>query len=201
MGLDGDVEGGGGFVGDDELGLEDEAHGDHDALLHAAGELVGVGADGDLGILDADLAEPFESFGAGGVAGEFGVVDEEGLDDLVADADEGGEGGHGVLEDDADAFAAEFAHLLDGELEEVSALEEDLAGEGRRRGMHMELTDLPQPDSPTMQRISPRWTSKETSWTVVTALRVSSFSKAMVRCLTWRRGCSESDMAGLTGVC
>ena len=36
-------------------------------------------------------------------------------------------------------------------------------GEGRRRGMHMELTDLPQPDSPTMQRISPRRTSKETS--------------------------------------
>ena len=34
--LDGDVEGGGGFVGDEEFRAGDEGHGDHDALAHAA---------------------------------------------------------------------------------------------------------------------------------------------------------------------
>ena len=42
LGLDGDIEGGRGLVGDEELGLGGQGHGDHDALLHAAAELVGV---------------------------------------------------------------------------------------------------------------------------------------------------------------
>src|SRR6185437_16679506 len=35
--LDGDVEGGGRFVGDEQFWFAGEGHGDHDALLHAAG--------------------------------------------------------------------------------------------------------------------------------------------------------------------
>ena len=38
--LDGDVERGGGLVGDQQVGLVGERHGDHDALALAAGELV-----------------------------------------------------------------------------------------------------------------------------------------------------------------
>ena len=38
--LDGDVERRGRLVGDQELGIAGERHGDHDALAHAAGELV-----------------------------------------------------------------------------------------------------------------------------------------------------------------
>lgn len=40
--MDGDVEGGDGFVGEDEFGLRGEGAGDGDALALAAGELVGV---------------------------------------------------------------------------------------------------------------------------------------------------------------
>ncbi|GAA4982808.1 hypothetical protein GCM10025734_04320 [Kitasatospora paranensis] len=40
--LHGDVQGGGGFVGDEDVGLAHQRHGDHGALAHAAGELVGV---------------------------------------------------------------------------------------------------------------------------------------------------------------
>jgi hypothetical protein len=39
--LGGHVEGGGGLVGDEQVGLAGDPDGDHDALSHAAGELVG----------------------------------------------------------------------------------------------------------------------------------------------------------------
>ena len=43
--LDGDVEGGGRLVGDQEIGLVGERHRDHHALTLAAGKLVRVGAE------------------------------------------------------------------------------------------------------------------------------------------------------------
>ena len=42
LGADGDVQGGHGFVGDDEFGAQGQGAGDADALALAAGELVGV---------------------------------------------------------------------------------------------------------------------------------------------------------------
>src|SRR5580704_15496573 len=42
LGLDGDVEGRRGLVGDEQAGLVDDCHGDQDALTLASGELVGV---------------------------------------------------------------------------------------------------------------------------------------------------------------
>src|SRR5450759_550778 len=52
--LDGDVEGGGGLVGEQQLGVAREGDGDHHALAHAAGELVRVVLDaaGCLGNAD-----------------------------------------------------------------------------------------------------------------------------------------------------
>ena len=42
LGLDRDVEGGGRLVGDEQLRVAGERHGDHHPLPHAAGELVRV---------------------------------------------------------------------------------------------------------------------------------------------------------------
>ena len=61
--LDGDVEGGGGLVGDEELRTIDDGHGDHDALAHASGELVGIGAGAAVGFGDGNVAH--------GLDGEF----------------------------------------------------------------------------------------------------------------------------------
>ena len=57
LGLRGDVEGGGRLVGDQQLGLGDKRAGDHHALEHAAGELIGIRAQAPVGIGDADRVE------------------------------------------------------------------------------------------------------------------------------------------------
>ena len=54
--LDGDVQRGGRLVGDQQLRLAGERHGDHHALAHAAGELVRVVAHAAVGI--GDLHQP-----------------------------------------------------------------------------------------------------------------------------------------------
>ncbi len=55
--LHGDVEGGGRFVGDQQLGPQGQGHRQHHPLAHAAGELVGVVVDSSGRIGDADLVE------------------------------------------------------------------------------------------------------------------------------------------------
>jgi len=52
--LDGDVERGGRFVGDQKLRLAEQRHGDHHALLHAAGQLVRIIAEARRRVGDAD---------------------------------------------------------------------------------------------------------------------------------------------------
>ena len=54
LGLHGDVEGGGGLVGEEQLRAAGQGDGDRDPLAHAAGELVGVLVEPALGLGDAD---------------------------------------------------------------------------------------------------------------------------------------------------
>ena len=139
--LDGDVEGGGGLVGDDESGVEDEGLGDHDALSHAAGELEGEGVEAGFGGGDADVAEPLEGALACVCAGGVWLMESDGLGELVSDAVEGGERGHGLLEDDADVASASLSELAVRELEEVGAVEEDLSGDDASWGLWDESRD------------------------------------------------------------
>ena len=55
-----DVERGGRLVGDDQLRLGAERERQHDALAHAAGELVRVAVDAPLRRRDADLGEQLD---------------------------------------------------------------------------------------------------------------------------------------------
>jgi hypothetical protein len=83
--LDGDVERGGGLVGDQQPGLAGQRHRDHDALAHAAGELVRVPGDpfGRAGQAHQvqHLDRPRQRLGPGDVA-----VQPHRLGDLPADA-------------------------------------------------------------------------------------------------------------------
>jgi hypothetical protein len=80
--LDGDVERGRRLVGDQELGVAGQGHGDHHPLAHAARELVRVVAEPALGIGDAHELEHLDRALLGlGPAGA--LVDAHGLGDLV----------------------------------------------------------------------------------------------------------------------
>ena len=137
--LHGDVECGRGFVGDEELGLGDEGHRDHDALTHASGKLVRVEVDAFVGVVDADGFEGGEGALAGCGLGEI-FVDEQRLHELVADPHVGIQGGHGILENHRDAFSADGTGLGGCAVEQIDAIENggaalDAAG-GRRDEAH-----------------------------------------------------------------
>ena len=90
-GLDGDVQGRGRLVQEDQVRAGGERHGDGDALFHAAGELVRVGVHEGGRARKAGFGEEGRGLGAGGGAGEPGV-NKEGLGDLQADGEGGVEG-------------------------------------------------------------------------------------------------------------
>ena len=107
--LHGNVEGRGRLVGDQEVGLGDEHHRDHDPLAHAARDLVGVE------IVDAErVADPHRrQHGERALARltrpsrEVGAV---GLGDLLADRHHGIQRELRVLHHHRDAPAADPAH-------------------------------------------------------------------------------------------
>ena len=129
LGLDGDIEGGGGFVGDDEAGVATEGHSDHHALAHTAAELVGVLPDAAFRVGDADLGEEVDGVFAGFVAG-FAHMELDGFGELAVEGEDGVEGGHGFLEDHGHFGAPDAAHIVHIDFEDVLAVEEDFAGDG-----------------------------------------------------------------------
>ena len=96
-GLDGDVQRGGGLVGDQELGVVGESHGDHDALALAAAQLVREGLQAGDGIREADAGEEGGDGGLGGA----GAVKGKRLAHLAADAVQRVQARHRLLKDHA----------------------------------------------------------------------------------------------------
>ena len=108
--LHGDVERGRRFVRDQQAGVAHHGHGQHHALAHAAGELVGVAVDHLFGIRHVDAAQRRDRHLPRGVLGDRLVV-EDGLHDLKADRVRGVERGHRLLEHHGHVAAADGAHL------------------------------------------------------------------------------------------
>ena len=101
--LDGDVQGGDGLVGDDQLGLEGQRAGDADALALAAGELVRV-AVVVLGVKADDLQQLLDPLLH--ATGRADPVDLHRHGDDPADGVPGVQRGVRVLEDDLHVLAA-----------------------------------------------------------------------------------------------
>ena len=125
--LDGDVEGGGGLVGDQDVRLARQRHGDHHPLAHAAGQLVRVFAQTLFGGGYAHLLEQPQSPAVHGVVGEIRLVQGVGLRQLATDPMHGVQRRHGFLEDHRDAVAADVAHALRGQAWQAGPLETDVA--------------------------------------------------------------------------
>ena len=134
--LDGDVERGGRLVGDQQVGLVGERHGDHDALALAAGELMRDRRCSRRSGLSRPTLRSSSSTRRARRGVVEAVVQLHDLADLLLDGVQRVERGHRLLEDDRDLLAADLAHVMARRLEQVLAAEADLAGgmRGRRIG-------------------------------------------------------------------
>ena len=131
--LHGHVEGSGGLVGDEQVGLARDGHGDHGPLPHASRELVRVHPGPLAGLGNADEVEQLDRPLEGLLLADA-LVDAGHLADLLADCVHRVERGEGVLEDHGDLLAPHVATLVLGQREQVTALPQDLAlGDIERR--------------------------------------------------------------------
>ena len=110
-GLDGHVQGRRRFVGDQDVGLAGQGHGDHDSLPHAAGKLKGILLHPLFRFIDVDQAQHLHC----PVPGLLFVavrVQQDGFHQLLSDRIGRVEAGHGILEYDGDLVAADIFHDL-----------------------------------------------------------------------------------------
>ena len=96
------------LVGDDDVGLRDHHHGDHDALTHAAGDLVRIGMVDLSRIADAHRLQHLQGALAGFLPGGLRMY-EVGLLDLLADGDHRVQRILRILHDHRDTVATDGA--------------------------------------------------------------------------------------------
>ena len=124
-----DVERGGRLVGDQQIGLVGERHGDHHALALAAGQLVRIAAEPPRRVGNADLVEQFEDAGARRLAGNA-LMQQQNFADLLLDRVQRIERRHRLLENDGDVVAAHLADLALRHGQQFAALEHRLEPDG-----------------------------------------------------------------------
>src|SRR5450631_3195273 len=122
--LHGAVQSGRGLVRDDDVGVQGQRNGDHDALPHAAGELVGEVVDPLTGGRDVDPVHQLDGLDLG-IGPGGATVHPEHLADLEPHAVDGVQRGQRVLEDHRDLLAAVSTPFLLRQGQQVGAPETD----------------------------------------------------------------------------
>ena len=157
--LDGHVERGRGLVGDQQARVAGDRHRDHHALVHAARHLVRERAQPRGRRGDADLVEQLHDAVAH-LPPRHRMMHAQRLADLPADRVARVQRGHRLLEDHRHVLADQLAPLARADGQQVGAGEPHRVGahaagiaDQPHRGQHRDA--LPEPLSPTMQRISP----------------------------------------------
>ena len=122
--LDGDVQGRGGLVGNDQVGFVEQCDRNGHTLAHAARELVRVGRQALIGRGNAHAHQRGAAARAGSSA-RHRRVGLDGLDHLRVDAQHRVQRGHRVLEDHGDAAPAQGTPLLRAAAAQVLAVQQD----------------------------------------------------------------------------
>ncbi len=114
------------LVGDDQLGVAGQCDRDHDALAHAARELMRILFQAALGVGDADQAQQLDraALRSRDIAAAM-LLDR--LGDLPPDGQDRVQRGHRLLEHHADLAAAHLAHLFFGQQHQIAAGKHHLA--------------------------------------------------------------------------
>ena len=135
-----DVEGGRRLVGDEEVRVEHHGSRDHDALALAARDLVRIGIVEALGIWQAHGGQDLDDLGLALAILELGM-DAQDLVDLLADGLDRVEGRHRLLKNHRHARAAQAPQACRRGLENVLAVEPDLARNGGKLALRQETHD------------------------------------------------------------
>ena len=118
--LHGDVQSRGRLVGDQEVGLAQERHGDHHPLAHAARELVRVHVEPSRGFRNAHELEHGDA-APPGLRLAHALVLAHHLGQLARDLQEWVERGHRVLEDHRQIVAADLVQAARRQIEDLLA--------------------------------------------------------------------------------
>ena len=118
------VERGGGFVEQEQRRIREHRHGDDDALLLAARDLVRVAAHHLVGVGHVHVPQHVDAAVAR-LPVRDALVDDEHLLELRADGEAGVQGAHRLLVDHGDPGAADVAQFLVRHGRHVAALEPD----------------------------------------------------------------------------
>ena len=125
LGLDRHVQCRGRLIGDDEVGVVGDGHGDDDALTHTTGELVREGLGTHLGVGDAHHVEQFDGTIPGARLAESGVMHLQRLDELVTDRVHRRERRQRILEDHGDLGASHVGHPFVTAAEQLGTVQFD----------------------------------------------------------------------------
>ena len=126
LGLDGHIQGRSGLVGNQQLRISGQGHGDHDPLAHTAGKLMGVFVHPLPCLGNANQLQQLNGPVPGGLFVQA-LVELQGLRNLIPDGKYRVQGGHGLLENHGDPVAPELPHFLFGQGQKVLAVKDDAA--------------------------------------------------------------------------
>ena len=126
--LNGHVESGGRFVGDEQIGIARQGHGDHGPLPHPARELVRVGVDAAVWLWDSHPAEQVDGVLARHLL-VHRIVDSVRLDDLVTHCVVGVHRRERVLKDHGHPLSAQAADVLRTLAQQLIPVEIDLTAQ------------------------------------------------------------------------
>ena len=119
--LDGDIQRRRRFIGHQDLGVQEQARGDHDPLAHAAGEFMRVAVQPRPGVGNPDRFQHLQAAVPGRLAGGPVVLAHH-LDHLLGDGQVGVQRRHRVLENHRDAPPANAPQRARREPEQVLAV-------------------------------------------------------------------------------
>ena len=132
LGLNRHVKRRGRLIGNQDIRLQHQGHGDHQPLALAAGKLVRILVQRLFRLRNSDPCDKLKRPGAR-LIGRAAVGGHR-LDDLPADGVDRVEVAEGVLENHRDALAVQRTMLFIADLQEVLPTEQDFTGHDMRRG-------------------------------------------------------------------
>ena len=117
--LNGNIQCGGRFVGDDQSGAAHQCHCDTDSLTHTAGQLMGVHLIDALSVRNTNQTEHFNGTRLDLFLIPVRIVQFKDLVQLHADTENRVQGGHRFLEDHRDLIAADLLHDVGRSLRDI----------------------------------------------------------------------------------